>query len=102
MFYYNRVIGEMDMKMKNYVGISEILKALSHPARVEIIDRLEKNGCNVSKIQKNIGLPQSTISQHLKILRNAGIIKSRREGTKVCYEIEIKEVRSIIRMLGNL
>lgn len=92
----------MDMKMKNYAGISEILKALSHPARVEIIDRLEKNGCNVSKIQKNIGLPQSTISQHLKILRNAGIIKSRREGTKVCYEVEIKEVRSIIRMLGDL
>ena len=88
--------------MKNYVETSEILKALSHPARLEIIDRLEENGCNVSKIQKNIGLPQSTISQHLKILKNAGIIKSRREGTKVCYEIVIKEVRSIIRMLENL
>lgn len=89
------------MKMRDYDGISEVLKALAHPARVEIIDRLEKNGCNVSEIQKNLGLPQSTISQHLKVLRNAGIIKSRREGTKVCYEIEIKEVRSIIRMLEN-
>ena len=90
------------MKKKDYAGISEIIKALSHPARLEIIDRLEENGCNVSKIQKNLGLPQSTISQHLKILRNAGIIKSRREGTKVCYEIEIKEVRRIIRILENL
>jgi ArsR family transcriptional regulator len=90
------------LKKKDYTEISAIIKALSHPARLEIIDRLEKNGCNVSKIQKNIGLPQSTISQHLKILRNAGIIKSRREGTKVCYEIEIKEVRSIIRMLENI
>ncbi len=82
--------------------MSEIIKALSHPARLEIIDRLEKHGCNVSKIQKSIGLPQSTISQHLKILRNAGIIKSRREGTKVCYEVEIREVRIIIEMLKNL
>ena len=90
------------MKKKDYAEISEIIKAISHPARLEIIDRLEKNGCNVSRIQKNLGLPQSTISQHLKILRNAGIIKSRREGTKVCYEIEIKEVRSIIRILENI
>lgn len=84
---------------KDYVDISVILKALSHPARVEIIDRLKKHGCNVSEIQKNLGLPQSTISQHLKVLKNAGIIKSRRNGTKVCYEVEIGEVRRIIRML---
>jgi ArsR family transcriptional regulator len=90
------------MKMKDYDGISEILKAIAHPVRIEIIDRLEVHGCNVSKIQKKIGVPQSTISQHLKILKNAGIIKSRRDGTKVCYEIEIKEVRSIIGMLGKL
>ena len=90
------------MKKKDYAGISAIIKALSHPARVEIIDRLEENGCNVSKIQRNLGLPQSTISQHLKILKNAGIISSRREGTKVCYKIEIEEARSIIRMLGKM
>ncbi|MBU8920696.1 MAG: metalloregulator ArsR/SmtB family transcription factor [Bacteroidales bacterium] len=83
----------------DYRKSSEILKAVSHPARMEIIDRLQRNGCNVSLIQRNLGLPQSTISQHLKILKNAGIISSRREGTRVCYKIEIPEVRRIIKML---
>ncbi len=87
---------------KDYTGISEILKALSHPARIEIIDRLKMHGCNVSEVQEHLGLPQSTISQHLKILKNAGIISSRRNGTKVCYEIEIKEARRIIKMLKKL
>jgi len=88
--------------MCDYDESSEVLKALAHPVRMEIIDRLEKNGCNVSKIQRNLGLPQSTISQHLKIMKNAGIVSSRREGTTVCYKIEIKEARSIVRLLKNL
>lgn len=87
---------------KDYTDISAILKALSHPARIEIIDRLKRNGCNVSEVQKNLGLPQSTISQHLKILKNAGIIKSKRKGTKVCYEVEIGEARRIIKMLKKI
>ncbi|MBN2185259.1 MAG: helix-turn-helix transcriptional regulator [Candidatus Krumholzibacteriota bacterium] len=69
---------------------------------MEIIDRLEKNGCNVSKIQENLGLPQSTISQHLKVMKNAGILSSHRKGTTVCYRIEIKEIRKILSMLSGI
>lgn len=85
-----------------YTKGSEVLKALAHPVRMEIIDRLERNGCNVSVIQETLQLPQSTISQHLKVLKNAGILTSVRKGTKVCYRIEIREARSIVRMLKKV
>jgi ArsR family transcriptional regulator len=81
---------------------SELLKAIAHPARMEMLVRLKVDGCNVSEIQRNLGLPQSTISQHLRILKNAGVLSSRREGTKVCYTIEKKEVLDIIRLLEGM
>lgn len=88
--------------MKSYEEKSEMLKALANPARMEIVIRLEKDGCNVSTIQENLGLPQSTISQHLKILKNAGLITRKRDGTKICYKVKCKEVRDIVRMLDKI
>jgi ArsR family transcriptional regulator len=88
--------------MLDYDKGSELLKAIAHPVRMEIIVRLKADGCNVSEIQKNLGLPQSTISQHLRTLKNAGVLSSRREGTKVCYTIEKKEVLEIMRILRRM
>jgi ArsR family transcriptional regulator len=76
--------------------IAEKLKALAHPVRLRIVSGLLKNECNVSEIQKSLGLPQSTISQHLRLLKNAGIIKGRREGTKICYKVLNNLVKKII------
>lgn len=73
--------------MSRYEELSDVLKSLAHPARLQIVAGLKKNGCNVTEIQKKLGLPQSTISQHLKTLKQAGIIKGRREGKTVCYAI---------------
>ena len=76
-----------------------MLKALAHPMRLQIIAGLIKNECNVAQIQKNLGLPQSTISQHLRVLRNSGIIKARREGAKRCYRVVDNRVRKITRII---
>lgn len=84
--------------MEKFEQMSEMLKAIAHPARLKIIAGLLKNECNVSQIQLALRLPQSTISQHLKVLRNVGIIKGRREGTKVCYKVIVKWVEVIIRI----
>jgi DNA-binding transcriptional ArsR family regulator len=92
----------MEHIMVMYEKGSELLKAIAHPVRMEIIIRLKADGCNVSEIQKNLGLPQSTVSQHLRILRNAGVLSRHRDGTKVCYAIEKKEVLEIIRMLEGM
>jgi DNA-binding transcriptional ArsR family regulator len=81
-----------------YEEISETFKALAHPARLKMVVGLIKDECNVAQIQKVLGLPQSTISQHLRILRNADIIKGRREGTKTCYKVIDLRVRKIMEL----
>ncbi len=83
----------------NYEKVSETLKALGHPARLKMVAGLLKDECNVAQIQKVLGLPQSTISQHLRILKNAGIIKGRREGTKTCYRVIDARVRKIVKII---
>ena len=82
-----------------YEEISETFKALAHPARLKMVVGLIKDECNVAQIQKVLGLPQSTISQHLRILKNAGIIKGKREGTKTCYSVIDARVRKIVEVI---
>ncbi len=92
------------MKIDENTGfelMSEELKAIAHPARLKMLEGLIKNECNVTLIQKKLGLPQSTISQHLKILKNAGIIKGRREGTKICYSVVNNRVIKIIDIIKS-
>ena len=88
--------------MKSIEEQSRILKAVAHPHRMEIIMRLKGDGCNVSEIQNSMDLPQSTISHHLLILKNAGILSSRREGTTVCYSIEIEGIKRILDILASM
>ena len=83
----------------NHEKVSEILKALAHPARLKMVAGLLKDECNVAQIQKVLGLPQSTISQHLRVLKSAGIIKGRKEGTKTCYRVTDEQVRKIVEII---
>jgi len=87
--------------MNKYEKTSEVLKAMGHPVRLQIINGIIKNECSVSKIQEKLGLPQSTISQHLKILKNSKIIKGRREATRVCYKVVNKSVIEIINIIDK-
>ena len=69
--------------------IAVIAKALGHPARIAIIEYLLKvNSCVCGDIVGELPLAQATISQHLKELKNAGLIKGNIEGTSVCYCID--------------
>jgi DNA-binding transcriptional ArsR family regulator len=66
-----------------------IAKAFGHPARVAILQHLFKmNTCVCGDLVEEIGLAQPTISQHLKELKNLGLIKGNVEGTSVCYCID--------------
>ncbi|RNA62468.1 ArsR family transcriptional regulator [Chryseobacterium nematophagum] len=74
--------------------IASISKALGHPARVAIIEYLLKVGtCICGDIVNELPLAQATISQHLKELKNAGLIKGNIEGTAICYCIDEKTFR---------
>jgi DNA-binding transcriptional ArsR family regulator len=68
-----------------------MMKALAHPARIAIIQRLVKaQACICGDLVDELGLAQATISQHLKELKNAGLIQGTIEGTSVCYCINPK------------
>jgi DNA-binding transcriptional ArsR family regulator len=69
--------------------ISQLAKALAHPARIAILDYLASvDTCICGDIVKELPLAQPTISQHLKELKNAGLIKGTIEGTAICYCID--------------
>jgi len=71
--------------------LATMLKALAHPARIAIIQQLLKaQACVCGDLVDELGLAQATISQHLKELKNAGLIQGTIEGTSVCYCIDPK------------
>ncbi|MBG43229.1 MAG: transcriptional regulator [Aequorivita sp.] len=69
--------------------VATFAKAFGHPARVAILQHLFKiNACICGDLVEEIGLAQPTISQHLKELKNLGLIKGNIEGTSICYCID--------------
>lgn len=74
-------------------AIASIAKALGHPARVAIVEHLMKvDSCICGDIVDELPLAQPTVSQHLKELKNAGIIKGNVEGNSVCYCIDTQAI----------
>lgn len=79
---------------------AEILKAIAHPVRLCIVKNLiEVNSCNVSTIQNCLGMPQSTVSQHLAKLKAAGIIEGERRGVEINYSVVNEDVKKIIKAI---
>lgn len=80
---------EIFTEQQNHLASS--LKALAHPARIAILQYIiRQNACICNDLVEELGLAQATISQHLKELKNIGIIKGNIEGTSVCYCIDEK------------
>lgn len=71
---------------------ADLLKSLAHPRRLEIIHLLRDQELPVSDIHTMLDLPQANISQHLMILRDAGVVASRREGKQIFYKLSDKNI----------
>lgn len=85
---------------KEIENILEIFKALSCKARFDIVVGLIKhNECNVTKMAAKLEIPQPNVSQHLAILKKAGIIKGFRKGNQICYAVINDKVKKIIEAL---
>jgi ArsR family transcriptional regulator, arsenate/arsenite/antimonite-responsive transcriptional repressor len=83
--------------------LAQLAKALGHPARIAILEHLfATESCICGDLVEEIGLAQPTISQHLKELKNAGIIQGNVEGTKVCYCINPKGWEEVKEFMGEL
>jgi len=64
-----------------------VLRALGHPARLQIALGLMEDACNVKGMVECLKIPQATVSQHLSVLRAARIIEGERKGVEICYHI---------------
>ncbi len=83
--------------------IATLAKALGHPARIAIMEYLLKvDTCICGDIVNELPLAQPTVSQHLKELKNAGLIKGDIEGNSICYCIDEKALNKIQAYFGNI
>ncbi len=83
--------------------LAALAKALGHPARVQIMRLLvRREACICGDIVDELPLAQSTVSQHLKVLKEAGLIRGEIDGPRVCYCIEPRTVRRLKSLIGSL
>ncbi|MFH1714749.1 MAG: metalloregulator ArsR/SmtB family transcription factor [Elusimicrobiota bacterium] len=88
--------------MDKYQIYAEKLKAIAHPHRLKIIEGLLNDECNVTHIVKCMAMPQATVSQHLRILKSAGIIEGRRDKMNICYKVVDRNIKKIFKdLLGK-
>ena len=90
-----------DLFTKQQNELANMAKALAHPARIAILQHLvKKNACVCGDLVDELGLAQATTSQHLKELKNVGIIQGNVEGVNVCYCIDPKVWKQYRELFG--
>lgn len=95
-------IVKTDQFKKPDVRLAEIAKALSHPARIAILKELaRRNECVCGQIVDAIPLAQSTVSQHLKELKEIGMIRGEINGPRSCYCIDSEKMAELTALLGD-
>ena len=78
-------------------------KALGHPVRVQIVRLLTlRESCVCGDIVKELPLAQSTVSQHLKVLKDVGLIRGEIDGPRTCYCLEPRTLRRLKALIGGL
>jgi ArsR family transcriptional regulator len=83
--------------------LAALAKAIGHPARVQILRILaRKTACVCGDIVEELPLAQSTVSQHLKVLKDAALIHGEVDGPRVCYCIEPRALRRLKALVGGL
>jgi ArsR family transcriptional regulator len=93
----------MDSQYKQFENTAELMKAVAHPLRICILNGLRESP-NITVSEMNTCLenvPQSTLSQHLSVLRRAGLIKAEHRGKYVEYELANEKVERFIKILLN-
>ncbi|QXM06930.1 ArsR/SmtB family transcription factor [Crassaminicella indica] len=91
------------MNAMYYELSSSLLKALAHPTRIQILERLkDEEALCVCHIYEDLELEQSNVSQHLKILKDQGILSSRKEGLQVLYSVRYREIYTVLEVVQDI
>lgn len=81
---------------------AEFCKALAHPIRLEIIDLLKSGEKTVSGMMKSLNIKQAALSQHLAILRERGVVISRKKGMNTYYSLRRSEIVNVCSMIRGI
>jgi ArsR family transcriptional regulator len=76
-----------------------VFKALGHPLRLQMVARLLTEECNVKHMTECLAVAQATVSQHLAVLRAAGVVTHERKGNQVCYRVAKPWLRQLVRLV---
>lgn len=88
---------DMEKKLKE---VALMLKTLGHPVRLRIAAGLVYNDCAcVKEIWECLEMPQAIVSQHLKVMKQSGVLVSRRDGAKVCYSLKSDMIIDLVKVL---
>ena len=77
-------------------SMAEILRAVAHPSRIKILQILGRNQKCVKDLEQLVNIKQSNLSQHLRILKDRGIVECERRGMEVCYRIKNRKILDVI------
>lgn len=91
--------GRMDRDTAEHVA--EVLKAIAHPVRLQIIELLRDTEMCVGDIVEAVGQQQAVVSHQLNLMKDKGVLASTRNGTKVCYRIENKNVINVLDCISS-
>ncbi|MFA5117327.1 MAG: metalloregulator ArsR/SmtB family transcription factor [Candidatus Omnitrophota bacterium] len=92
-----RKIDDMVFKIK-----ADFLKTLAHPVRLQIIEYLKDGEESVGKLVQELGVEQSSLSRHLSILRELGVLKARQEKKNVYYSLQDNDIFNVLRPIAEL
>lgn len=97
--YIDRKDNSSDIALKL---TENVLKALAHRSRLQIVEYIGRGEACVSDLQRVVGSDMSTVSKHLGVLRNAGIVEDRKSGLQVFYRLRIPCMADFIHCIGSV
>ncbi len=95
-------MGLKELDIDRLESVANMLKAIAHPMRIAILRLLEEGTkLSVSQIHQNLGIEQSSTSHHLGILKDKGILVSKRDGKNTYYSLKHENFAKVIECVGN-
>jgi DNA-binding transcriptional ArsR family regulator len=85
-----------------YERQANICKAFANPVRLQILDMVANGGCPAGELQKKLGISKANLSQHISVLRSAGIIATRRDGQTMICSLAIPEVKQACQLVRQV
>jgi DNA-binding transcriptional ArsR family regulator len=93
---------KLDIHDQNANTIAKMAKVFAHPARVAILQHISnQNSCICNDLVDEIGLAQATISQHLKVINDAGLLKGNFQGKSLCYCLNVERFQEIQELFNS-